>query len=1057
MEGFIGQFQAAHLVRSGRTTEVDFRSMDGTSILRQAPGPVLVPVVVAPVGWSGIAAPGETIEIIGGRYDGTPEPSVTIAIQRKGGSEERLEEPWFVLRASDLGASVTIIERATNEHGSVRTEAVVEVARHAPTEITFSGLVDVTVGSALPVPIARLSADGTAPLDWAITDGGEGMALDLSGETPVLRLVAMPTVGVHSVTVTATNAAGSVSADMQLEVLASVGAPQAITLSALTRDMTQDEALPVDLAELSCEGGGEVSWSVPSGGERFVIDTSGETPVLRLFSMPEPGSHVIEIEASNDSGTANAQFVLNLGAGALPTTQITQNPPGATLVSDAQVPTLLSILTADGTAPVAWSLVTGIEFCALQPNGSQALLRLIAMPPVGESSVTVRAENATGATETAFALMVQAPVVAPHDLQLSAQTVTVDGDATLPRILATLSAAGTAPMTWSLVDAEPYFDIDLTGDVPTLVLVEMPGEGRYSVEVEVANAAGRERAILDLTIAPPMVAPGVVMMEPDHATIGAGQALPVTLSVLDTDGSGPIVWTVAAGGDHCAIATEDGETRLMLISRPASGVIPVQVEARNSAGLARGTFTLTMSADVTVAPSAVALSTNALVVQTSDSLPLMLAEAEADGTAPLTWRLIAGEPYVSLDLAGDKPTLRLISMPAVGSTTIQVEASNGAGVATASFSLEVRAPSEALVTVNRGMVVGATRNADGSVSFALSGTDHDGDYVIEAAAMRDGLPSILVAPSVSDDGSTWAVSDDGLYAWPVDDEASLLVQWEAEGKKVGAGASFTRQPLLSDARITAVIRLANVASETAQRSVAARIEVQAPTIFPTRPIVYSSTSARATLPVVGQAQPPSLVIGIWGRVLNIEANGDPLWGPGNGGTNTYIRFFNKTMTMATSTINGGIVSGHDDSASLASCVPGDRFFMLFAIKPGQASQLCFSKNGEEWVRRQKYAIPATATIPLNIPTLRLEGWNFVRDRIAIWGPQTLPNFDDVLVRNELLDLGGRPKDPGRADAILGVPLLDDRGNAGEFNSGYHAGLWNNGAWTVSRPAVDHQV
>ena len=451
---------------------------------------------------------------------------------------------------------------ATNGAGSASADFILSVAEPAlvaPSRVTLSReTCEIPASSALPVVLADLAADGTAPLDWSVIGGGANVEIKTDGAVPQLVLTTMPLAGQHHLNVAAENGAGMAQAIFTLTVSASATAPSTVALSAASATLAADAALPVDLAVLSSDGTAPLDWSLEGGNGAFALELDGLEPVLRLVAMPAVGAHAVTVRATNAEGSAEAGFALTVTAAEpapVAPTAVALSAASAQVAADAALPIALAVLSADGTAPLDWSLDGGNGAFALDLTGPQPVLRLVAMPAIGAHPVTVRARNAAGSAEAGFALTVTAveiAPVAPTAVVLSAASAEIAADAALPVDLAVLSADGTAPLYWSLEGGNGSFALDLGGATPALRLVSRPPVGEHAVTIRATNAAGSAEAVFALSV----IGSGALVTSGHGTILSASTEADGSITfVLDEGGTEGVTYSVPADKVAAGYAT----------------------------------------------------------------------------------------------------------------------------------------------------------------------------------------------------------------------------------------------------------------------------------------------------------------------------------------------------------------------------------------------------------------------------------------------------------------------------------------------------------------------
>ncbi|MDO5611791.1 MAG: hypothetical protein Q4G14_00930 [Paracoccus sp. (in: a-proteobacteria)] len=606
-------------------------------------------------------------------------------------------------------------------------------------------------------------------------------------------------------------------------------APSLVVPSHGGADVATDAELPLALAELSADGTRPLDWVAEGLGAHVAIATDGAVPVLQLVSMPAEGSHEVVVRAVNAAGAAEARFALTVAQPEIRAPgHVMLSAADAVVAADAELPRVLAVVSADGSAPLDWALEQPGDAFALEQGEDGLELRLIAMPDPGVTTVALRAANAAGMARALFDLIVTEATVAPGPVVLSSQAVRVVPDQALPLVLANVAADGSSPMEWAVTGSEALI-LTEEDDVVQLVLMAMPEPGDHSVQITASNAAGVAEAGFTLTVAGELNPPGTLTLDAVMAEVQPDAELPLLLTTLVSDGTAPLEWSLIGADGFCALEPAGMGARLMLIAMPGPGDHAVQIQVRNPAGVAEAGFALTVADLAEAAP--VLLSPGAAGIGVDAELPLRLAEVS--GGTGAGWVLSGGDGFAELIATDGGAELVLVAMPQAGLWPLRVQS----GTAGADFALTVTAavvapPAVMPLKLSAGEAREVRALDSGDIIFALSGTEHDGEYTIASHQIEAGHPVVLRLPQVTESpAGTFTVTRDGLYAWPEADPVSVFVDWEVDGAVAGTGASFTRDLLQMDAGIDMVVRLVNLASVQQQADLTQRVTVQAQSLF----------------------------------------------------------------------------------------------------------------------------------------------------------------------------------------------------------------------------------
>jgi hypothetical protein len=263
----------------------------------------------------------------------------------------------------------------------------------SPPMITSAGTMP--TGTAGVAYVQTLAATGSQPITWSIASGSFPPGLTLSGAGVISGT---PTnAGSYVFTVRATN---GVAPDASQSIAVTINPPPT------PPSITTASALPSDtvgvayMQTLKANGTAPITWSLASGALPPGLVLSG-TGVISGTPLTA-GSYSFTVRASNGTAPDATQTmgIAVVVSGIPPTmTSTSPLPVGAPGVAYSVT------LTATGTAPIAWSVVSGSLPAGLALNAGTCVIS--GTPTAaGTSTFTLRATNAVQSTVKVFSLTI---------------------------------------------------------------------------------------------------------------------------------------------------------------------------------------------------------------------------------------------------------------------------------------------------------------------------------------------------------------------------------------------------------------------------------------------------------------------------------------------------------------------------------------------------------------------------------------------------------------------------------------------------------------------------
>jgi hypothetical protein len=343
-----------------------------------------------------------------------------------------------------------------------------------------------TAGQPYTGPAPSLS-QGTPPITWTLAAGPAGMTIN-SG-TGVVSWPNPTTAGSpHTVTIQATNSAGSDQESWGLTVTSTAVAPVIAEIG----DDSAVAGLPYTGPTPSLlQGTAPVAWTLVAGPSGMVID--GGTGVVSWPSPTAAGSpHTVTIRAENAAGSDEESWQLIVSATSVAPVidPIGDDTATAGVPYTGPAPSL-----SEGTPPVAWTLVAGPSGMTINPSTGVVLW---SNPVVAGSphTVTIRAENTAGSDEENWQLGVAENVIAPVIGAVADELI----EAGVPYTGPTPSLSeGTPPVTWTLVAGPAGMTINPSTGV-VLWSVPVAAGSPHTVTIQAENAAGSDEESWQLTV-----------------------------------------------------------------------------------------------------------------------------------------------------------------------------------------------------------------------------------------------------------------------------------------------------------------------------------------------------------------------------------------------------------------------------------------------------------------------------------------------------------------------------------------------------------------------------
>ncbi|MFV4890003.1 Ig-like domain-containing protein [Acinetobacter baumannii] len=852
---------------------------------------------------------------------GTAEPGSTVTVTYPDGSTKTVvagpDGTWTVPNPGlNDGDEVTAV--ATDPAGNTSGPATAVVDAVAPTV----ALDDVLTNDSTPALTGTVN-DPTATVVVNV-DGVDYPAVNNGDGTWTLADNTLPTLadGPHTITVTATDAAGNVGTDTGV-VTVDTAAPNTAGVTFTIDSVTADNVINASEAAGNVTITGVLK-NVPSDAAATAVTivingvtyTATVDSAAGTWTVSVPGSG---LTADTDK-TIDAKVTFTDAAGNSSSVNDTQTYTVDTTAPDAPV-----INPVNGTDPITGTAEPGSTVTVTYPNGDTAT---VVAGPDGSWSVPnpglndgdeveAIATDPAGNPSLPGTAIVDAVGPNTDGVNFTVDSVTADnvinaseasGNVTVTGVLKNVPADAANTVVTVVINGQTYTaTVDSTAGTWTVSVPgsELTADADKTIDAKVTftDAAGNSSSVNDThTYTVDTVAPNAPVLDPINATDPvSGQAEPgSTVTVTYPDGT---TATVVAGTDGSWSVPNPGN----LVDGDT-----VTATATDPAGNTSLPGTGTVSADIT-AP-VVALDD----VLTNDSTPALTGTVN-DPTATVVVN-VDGVDYPAVNNGDGTWTLADNTLPTLadGPHTITVTATDAAGNVgndTAVVTIDTVAPnapvldpinatdpvsgqaepdSTVTVTYPDGTTATVVAGTDGSWSVPNPGNLVDGDTVTATATDPAGNTSLpgtgtvsadITAPVVAQDDVLTNDSTPALTGTVNDPTATVVVNVDGvdypavnNGDGTWTLADNTL-PTLADGPHTITVTATDAAGNVGNDTAVVTID----TVAPNAPVL---DPINATDPVSGQAEPGSTVTVTYpdGTTATVVAGTDGSWSvpnPGN--------------------------------------------------------------------------------------------------------------------------------------------------------------------------------
>ena len=321
--------------------------------------------------------------------------------------------------------NVTVI--ATNAGGSDSQAIALTVSSLdvAPTITSNGGGSTANISiTTVQTSVTTVTATGTAPITF--TKSGPDSALFSIGSTNgVLVLLTTQPAGSYSVTVTASNTAGTDSQAITLAVAQAAVAPTITSNGGGSTAAISITAPQTAVTTVTATGTAPITYT-RSGADAALFSIGSSTGVLALLAAQPAADYHVTVIATNTSGADSQDITLTVAA-AIIAPVITSNGGGPTATIGITIAdTAITTVTATGSAPITYSK-SGTDAALFSINSSSGVLALLTTHAAGALQVIVTATNTAGADNQTITVNVSAVASYQGNPNVTISTINTSG------------------------------------------------------------------------------------------------------------------------------------------------------------------------------------------------------------------------------------------------------------------------------------------------------------------------------------------------------------------------------------------------------------------------------------------------------------------------------------------------------------------------------------------------------------------------------------------------------------------------------------------------------
>ncbi|TBU87362.1 DUF4347 domain-containing protein [Phytopseudomonas dryadis] len=385
-------------------------------------------------------------------------------------------------------------------------------------------------------------------------------SLDLASATPVAGVLALNANGANPVSVTATDAAGNVSATASQTLIIDTTAPTApaVTSPALTNSTTPLLSGTAETGSTVTVSIGGATYTTVASGGAWSLDLASATPVAGSLALDVNGANPVSVTstdaAGNTSSAATQTLIIDTAAPTAPTVTSPALSNSTTPLLSGTAETGSSVTVSIGGA--TYTTVTSGGAWSLDLASATPVAGVLALDTNGANPVSVTATDAAGNVSATASQTLLIDTTAPATPAVTSPALT---NSTAPLLSGTAESGSTVTIsiggaTYTTVASGGAWSLDLASATPVAGSLALDLNGSNAVSVISTDAAGNSSssAAQSLVIDTQPASTVSVGVPPGGAYV-AGQPLDFTVNLSEA-----VIVDSSGGTPRIAITLEDG-------------------------------------------------------------------------------------------------------------------------------------------------------------------------------------------------------------------------------------------------------------------------------------------------------------------------------------------------------------------------------------------------------------------------------------------------------------------------------------------------------------------
>lgn len=459
----------------------------------------------------------------------------------------------------------------------------------APASLTYSPS-SIEVKTGYTISSVKPVVGGTQPMSFFITTSPYSGGTITINNLGIITIDSTASVGTYTITITATNSAGSTTFNnvYQITVSKTINPPTELTYASDSLTISQGSS-SITSAPPIVTGTHPIQYTVSSVPSSDLITINDSTGAITVDSSISVGTYVVTVTAANAAGTKTFNSAYTVVVKPVKPSDLVYAPAFMNVVVGNSATSAAPVVS--GTRPITCELTSNPSSGFITIDTSGKITAATGLT-IGTYIITVTTTNEAGSVSfpNAYTIQVDSAPKPPSQLNYSTNAITLNANQGGNSVAPTIS--GTTPISYFITTSPATSDITVNSSTGVITAAASLPIGTYVVNVTATNAVGSQAFNNVFTITVVAVAPSGLTYSPNTLTIA--DDVTGTSAAPTVTGTTPIAYVITTSPVTTDISVNSSTGIISVPKLMPLGTYNIVVNATNQVGSTSTTYTVTV-------------------------------------------------------------------------------------------------------------------------------------------------------------------------------------------------------------------------------------------------------------------------------------------------------------------------------------------------------------------------------------------------------------------------------------------------------------------------------